>query len=63
MEKTTLKVTTTTKVHKTLHYKIRQNDTLAIIAKKFHVSVKDLKKANHLKNEKHLQIGHSLIIP
>jgi LysM repeat protein len=44
-------------------YKIRKHDTLDAVAKKFHASIRDIKKANHLRHEKQLQIGRTLIIP
>ncbi len=43
-------------------YKIKRGDTLSGIAKKFHTSVAELKKLNHLKSDR-IVAGKSLQIP
>lgn len=45
------------------HYKIKHGDTLGKIAKHYHVSVKKLKDANHIKETKHLKLGQQILIP
>lgn len=48
---------------KMIKYKIRQGDTLAKIGKRFNLTTAELKKVNHIKNDKRLKIGKSLTIP
>jgi membrane-bound lytic murein transglycosylase D len=48
---------------KNKNYKIRSGDTLTAIAKRHHITVKQLRQANHLKDAKQLKIGKVLIIP
>lgn len=43
-------------------YTVKQNDTLNKISKRFNVKSINIKKANHLKNNK-IYTGHKLIIP
>lgn len=45
----------------TQKYKVKKGDTLSRIASKYHVSVKDLKRWNNLKNDK-IREGQTLII-
>ena len=45
---------------KAVYYKIKNGDTLGRIAKKYHVSVKQLCAINKLKSNSNLQIGHSI---
>ncbi|MFT3782335.1 MAG: LysM peptidoglycan-binding domain-containing protein [Nibricoccus sp.] len=44
-------------------YKIQSNDSLWKVAKKFGIGVDDLAKANSLKPDSPLKVGHKLIIP
>ncbi len=44
-------------------YIVKKGDSLAKIAKKFHVSVKDLIKANNLKKPYIIRVGQKLVIP
>ena len=44
-------------------YKVKKGDTLEKIAKKYNVSVEEIKKANNLKDEKKLREGMKLNIP
>lgn len=46
---------------KTIKYKIKKGDTLSHIARKYHVTVKNLKKWNNLKSDK-IREGKTLII-
>ena len=43
-------------------HRVRPGESLAIIAKKYHVTVKEIKEINNLKSN-HLKIGQKLIIP
>lgn len=54
--------TTSKKPHRKQVYKIRSGDTLAKIAKKFHVTISELKQWNSIKDEKHLKLGRRLHI-
>lgn len=45
-----------------IHYKVKQHDTLLSIAKHFHVTVAELQKSNHLTSTQ-LKIGKQLLIP
>lgn len=56
------KINPSKKNHKNKVYKIRKGDTLNKIAKRFNVSLKQLKQKNHLKDVKHLKLGQQLII-
>lgn len=50
--------------HSTItRHKIRSGDSLASIAKQFHVPVKKLQQTNHIKNALQLKIGQTLTIP
>lgn len=44
-------------------YKVQKNDTLYAIAKKFNVTVEELKKVNNLKDASFIKVGMLLIIP
>jgi membrane-bound lytic murein transglycosylase D len=44
------------------HYRVKQGDTLASIAKRYDISAKQLRKANSMKSS-HLNSGRQLIIP
>ncbi len=44
-------------------YKVQKNDTLYSIAKKYNITVEELKKANNLKDSDIIKIGMNLIIP
>jgi len=43
-------------------YRIRNGESLSVIAARFHVTTKALKEANHLKSDK-IRVGEKLIIP
>ncbi len=45
------------------HYVIQPGDTLAILARRFQVSVEAIAKANHLSNINILSVGQPLVIP
>lgn len=42
---------------------VKQGDTLVQIAKRYHISVKDLARANKMKRKSRLSLGKTLIIP
>jgi membrane-bound lytic murein transglycosylase D len=44
-------------------YTIKKGDRLDTIAKRFHTTVKSLRNANHIKNDKRLRVGHPVVIP
>jgi membrane-bound lytic murein transglycosylase D len=50
------------KKNKFFRHKIKKGETLVSIAKMYGVTVKKLKQTNHLKNEKRLKIGKSILI-
>jgi len=43
-------------------YRVKRGDTLAKIAKKFHTSVRTLKRLNHLRSSR-IRVGQKLIVP
>ena len=45
-----------------LHY-VRRGETLSSIAARYHVSVSQLVRANHIKNKNRLAVGQKLVIP
>ena len=44
-------------------YKVKRGDTLSEIARKYHVSLKDLMQVNHIRSARHLRTGKRLVIP
>src|SRR5690349_15819751 len=49
--------------HADIQHVIGKGHTIEAIAHRYHVSVKDIIEANHLKDVKHLKVGDVLIIP
>ena len=43
-----------------IHYVVKSGDSLARIAKRFNVSIRQLRKWNHLRGQKYLQPGQTL---
>ncbi len=56
-------VTTSRSTQSTMKYKVRRGDTLAGIASRFRVPLKDLMKTNQLRSSKNLAAGKTLTIP
>jgi membrane-bound lytic murein transglycosylase D len=46
----------------TIHYRVRQGDSLYLIAQKFNVNISDLKRWNRLSVKKYLQPGQMLMV-
>ncbi|MCF2245883.1 LysM peptidoglycan-binding domain-containing protein, partial [Photobacterium iliopiscarium] len=46
--------------HKTIHYKVRNGDSLSVIAQRYDVSVAEIKKWNNLANNKYIKQGQQL---
>jgi len=44
-------------------HRVKKGDTLASIAKKYHISISKLKGANHLNSNKSLKIGKNIQVP
>jgi LysM repeat protein len=44
-------------------YTLRAGDTLSVVAKRFHVTLSDLVKANHIKDANRIQAGQVLNVP
>lgn len=44
-------------------HRVKKGDTIASIAKKYHVSVSKLKRVNHLNSNKSLKIGQNIQVP
>ena len=44
-------------------YKVKRGDTLSEIARKYHVSLKELMRVNQIRSARHLRTGKRLIIP
>ncbi|NIA15538.1 MAG: LysM peptidoglycan-binding domain-containing protein [Nitrospiraceae bacterium] len=44
-------------------YKVKRGDTLSEIARKYHVSLKELMRVNRIRSARHLRTGKRLVIP
>jgi membrane-bound lytic murein transglycosylase D len=53
---------TTRKVVRKVHYKVRKGDSLARIAGKFNVSIKEIANWNNLDAKRYLQPGQGLLL-